>query len=233
MDSIRNIAKEGVTAETFEHIIFESFETLGSDDRKVELVKGGSERDVTFENRGEFCDLATEFRLGEFDRMLDSIVRGFSTVVPQRQLCLFTWEETEQMVVGSPTIDIALLKSATEYSGCSADDKHVKFFWQTLREFTDEEKTAFLRFTWSRTRLPLNKEQFPQRFKLQSCGLSPPDAYYPIAHTCFFSLELPRYSSLEICKEKLRYAVFNCQAIDGDDTDVGIAAAEMGWEDDD
>ena len=84
-----------------------------------------------------------------------------------------------------------------------------------------------------RTRLPLNKDQFPQRFKLQSCGLSPPDDYYPIAHTCFFSLELPRYSSLEICKEKLRYAVFNCQAIDGDDTDVGIAAAEMGWEDDD
>ena len=62
MDSIRHIAKEGVTAETFEHIIFETFETLGSDDRKVELTKGGAQKDVTFENREEFCDLATKFR---------------------------------------------------------------------------------------------------------------------------------------------------------------------------
>ena len=160
-------------------------------------------------------------------------MRGFATIVPQRQLCLFTWEEVEMMVVGSPTIDLALLRSVTEYSGCRADDKHVKFFWQALKEFTHEERTAFLRFTWGRTRLPLNKDQFPQRFKLQSFSKSPPDSYYPIAHTCFFSLELPAYTTLEICKEKLRYAAFNCSAIDGDDTDVGIAAAEMGWEDDD
>ena len=69
-----------------------------------------------------------------------------------------------------------------------------------------------------------------RRFKLQSCHLSPPDDYYPVAHTCFFSLELPAYSSLEITKDKLRYAVYNCMAIDGDDTEVGIAAGNMGWE---
>jgi hypothetical protein len=31
-------------------------------------------------------------------------------------------------------------------------------------------------------------------------------------------------------KEKLRYAIYNCQAIDGDDTSVGMQAASMGWE---
>jgi len=232
MESIRKIHEEGVDSETFGDIIFETFETLRSDDEKVELIEGGRDIDVSFENREEFVDLAIKFRLGEFDIMLDAICRGFSTVVPQRQLCLFSWEEVAQMVVGSPTIDIALLRSATEYSGCSAEDKHVKFFWQALKEFNQEERRAFLRFTWSRTTLPLNKDAFPQRFKLQSCGLSPADSYYPIAHTCFFSLELPAYSSLEITKDKLRYAAFNCSAIDGDDTDVGIAAANMGWEDD-
>ncbi|CAM9532716.1 unnamed protein product [Heterosigma akashiwo] len=30
---------------------------------------------------------------------------------------------------------------------------------------------------------------------------------------------------------KLRYAIFNCQAIDADDTSVGRTAAGMGWED--
>ena len=65
MESIRNIHKEGITAESFGSIIFESFETLGSDDRKLELLQGGSQREVTFENREEFCDLATKFRLEE------------------------------------------------------------------------------------------------------------------------------------------------------------------------
>ena len=54
--------------------------------------------------------------------------------------------------------------------------------------------------------------------------------YFPVAHTCFFSLELPAYSTLDIMKEKLRYAIFNCEAIDGDDTSTGMAAASMGWE---
>ena len=43
-------------------------------------------------------------------------------------------------------------------------------------------------------------------------------------------MELPRYSTLEIMKEKLRYAIFNCTAIDGDDTSMGMMAAELGWE---
>ena len=163
MESIRKIDTEGVNEENFGDIIFETFETLRSDDEKVELVEGGSLTDVTFENRNEFVDLAIKFRLHEFDAMLDAMRRGFACIVPQRQLCLFTWEEVSQMVVGSPTIDVALLKSATEYSGCSPEDKHVKFFWQALKEFNQEERAAFLRFTWSRTRLPLNKEGFSQR----------------------------------------------------------------------
>jgi hypothetical protein len=64
----------------------------------------------------------------------------------------------------------------------------------------------------------------------QSFNKSPPDSYYPVAHTCFFSLELPRYSSLQILKDKLRYAIFNCEAIDGDDGSSGMAIAAMGWE---
>ena len=55
--------------------------------------------------------------------------------------------------------------------------------------------------------------------------------YMPVAHTCFFQCELPQYSTIDIMRAKLRYAIFNCQAIDGDDTGVGMQAAAMGWED--
>jgi hypothetical protein len=144
---------------------------------------------------------------------------------------MFTWDQLEKMVCGSTEIDVDLLKSVTDYSSCRETDAHVGYFWQAMREFNNEERSALVQFVWGRCRLPLTAAQFTNRFKIQSFNKSPPDAYYPEAHTCFFSIELPRYSSLEVMKEKLRYAIFNCQAIDGDrDNETGAEVAAMGFE---
>ena len=86
-------------------------------------------------------------------------------------------------------------------------DKHVRYFWQALKEFNNEERSALIRFTWGRSRLPLTAAGFTQNFKIQSFGRTPADSYFPVAHTCFFSLELPAYSSLEVMKSKLRWVV--------------------------
>lgn len=72
------------------------------------------------------------------------------------------------------------------------------------------------RFVWGRSRLPLTADGFDRKFRLQQFSRTPADQYLPVAHTCFFSLELPRYSSLQITRDRLKYAIFNCQAIDGD-----------------
>jgi hypothetical protein len=141
------------------------------------------------------------------------------------------WDQLEVMVCGSSTIDIKLHKSVTECSSCSSTDKHIEYFWQIMEDFTEVERSTFLRFVWGRSRLPLTADEFTQRFKLQLFGKQPADQYLPVAHTCFFSLEFLNYISLEVAKEKLRYAIFNCQAIDGDDTSVGMQAAALRWED--
>ena len=40
--------------------------------------------------------------------------------------------------------------------------------------------------------------------------------YLPAAHTCFFQLELPRYTNLEAMHRRMLYAITHCSAIDGD-----------------
>lgn len=45
----------------------------------------------------------------------------------------------------------------------------------------------------------------------------PPDDFLPESYTCFFLLKLPRYSSKEILKAKLTYAIHFCKSIDTDD----------------
>ena len=43
-----------------------------------------------------------------------------------------------------------------------------------------------------------------------------PDIFFPIAHTCFNGLELPNYSSKEVMKAKILWAIENTTSIDGD-----------------
>lgn len=227
---LRDIDATGVDADTFGTVFFETFTTVSSDDRVVPLIPQGENQEVTFANRKQYVDMVLGYRLHEFDKQAAAIREGLATIVPLSLLSLFTAEELEEMVCGKAEIDTNLLQSIAEYSGCSANDEHIVNFWQIMHAFNNEERSAFVRFTWGRSRLPLNAASFTQRFKIQSFNKSPPDSYFPLAHTCFFSIELPRYSSLEVMREKLLYAIFNCEAIDGDDTATGMAAAAMGWE---
>ena len=234
LESFRYIdqGEHALDAETFSMTFFETFTTISTDNRKVNLIHGGDDVDVTFENRNEWCTLVEHYRIHEFDVQIAAVRRGLATIVPLDTFNLYPWERVERMVCGKAEVDIDLLKSCTSYDGCRAGDKHIELFWEVLRGFNTEERQALIKFTWGRSRLPLTKEDFHEKFTLTNFHKEPADMYYPVAHTCFFSLELPRYSSKKIMKEKLLYAIFNCLAIDGDETGPGADAAQMGWEDD-
>ncbi|TMW68517.1 hypothetical protein Poli38472_005985 [Pythium oligandrum] len=232
MDKIRTIDQHGVTEEIFEDVVMETFTTLSADNRVVRLKPDGQRVPVTFASRFEYADLVEMYRLHEFDTQIEAVRRGLDKVVPTSLLPLFTGAELELMVCGSPEVDVDLLQRCTEYSGCKATDEHVLWFWRVLRDFSHEERSAFLRFVWGRSRLPATESEFPQLFKLQSFNKQQPgrslDGYLPIAHTCFFAVEVPVYSSQDVLREKLLYAVFNCQEIDADGD--SLAANQLGWE---
>ncbi|KDO26316.1 hypothetical protein SPRG_20606 [Saprolegnia parasitica CBS 223.65] len=230
MNAIRRIDSDGVDATSFGDVIQETFATLSTDNRTVAIVPGGDEVAVTFENRFAFADGVEAYRLHEFDDAAKLLREGLGCVVPLQVLRLFSWREVEMMVCGSPAIDMDLLKECTEYSCCEPTDAHVKWFWEVLcDDFSEESKRMFLKFTWGRIRLPRSKAEFGQLFKLQNNARDPPDTYLPVSHTCFFSLELPKYSSKAILTQRLMYAIYNCHAIDGDGD--ALAANQLGWED--
>eukprot|EP00003_Mantamonas_plastica_P025659 TRINITY_DN5077_c0_g1_i2.p1 TRINITY_DN5077_c0_g1~~TRINITY_DN5077_c0_g1_i2.p1 ORF type:complete len:2779 (-),score=932.05 TRINITY_DN5077_c0_g1_i2:1157-9493(-) len=217
--SIVNIDKKGVTAEVFQNIIEETFSTINSDGVEVPLVAGGTDIAVTFDNRHEFVRLVEETRLHEFDQQVEWIRQGLSTIVPFRLLCLFSWNTVEQRVCGIPDVDLKLLRKITTYRNHQANSKTVKNFWKCLESFTPQERQDFLRFVWGRSRMPLTLEEMDQqqntRFILAS-AYRDSDGALPESHTCFFQLDLPNYSTLEIMRERLLYAFTNCRAIDND-----------------
>jgi hypothetical protein len=132
-------------------------------------------------------------------------------------------------------MDVDLLKENTVYrvtyififKGCSESDTVIQFLWKCLEEFSAEERSMYLRFVWGRSRLPLTSKDFPMKHRIEILHHNNPDIALPTSHTCFFSLEVPKYSAYEILKEKLKYAISNCQAIDTDGRPYEI------WQDED
>jgi HECT-domain (ubiquitin-transferase)/Regulator of chromosome condensation (RCC1) repeat/SPRY domain/Kelch motif len=228
-----------VTPEMFTDYLDLNFTTIGSDQQQHELVPGGADRRVTWEDRHEFARALKEYRIHEFDAQVDAIRRGLATVVPIRMLSLFTSSELEAAVSGKQTVDIELLRAVCQYDSCSESDPHIKFFWEVFADrFTDEERAKFLSFVWGRSRLPLTKNEFERPFKISRMyqADSNPDNYLPVAHTCFFSIDIPKYTSADVMYDKLLYAITHCVAIDADGTTdamSNLAATTTIMDDDD
>lgn len=110
----------------------------------------------------------------------------------------------------------------------SPDSPHIQAFWEVVEEMSAEERALLLRFVWARSRMPSSAENLSMNFKMQSPqgdARERPDEYLPKAQTCFFSLALPHYSTKEVMRSKLIYAIKNSPNMDAD---VMLHSAE-GW----
>ncbi|CAK4812184.1 unnamed protein product [Aphanomyces euteiches] len=197
LNGIRDCDLDGITTEEQFHAAFADldlrFTTFDSNGQLVELVAGGHAKAVTFANRVEYCDLVEMYRLHEFDVQCAAMVRGLSTLFPTRVLTVLNWQEMEMLSCGSPKIDIALWKQHTRYDGYTEQDETVRLFWEVMSSFSDEQRSDFVRFAWGRSRLPRGK--WPQPFKLTKKAGRDSVLSLPVAHTCFFSVELPPYTT--------------------------------------
>jgi hypothetical protein len=141
---------------------------------------------------------------------------------------MFTADVLESRVAGSKAMDVDLLIRMTSFRGHSESSNVVTWLWEVLRSYSPEDQAAFLRFAWGRSRLPLREADFDKRFTIASLDVGRPDAYLPVSHTCFFAIDLPRYSTKQILEDKLTLAIRNCLEIDGDNTSSSEQAGAQG-----
>jgi len=179
------------------------------------LKEGGLDTPVAFEDRDEYIRRCVEARLSESELQIRALRKGLHQVVPAHLLSLFSWHDLELMACGSPEISIETLRKHTIYRNLSASSNLVKWLWKALESFNSEERQAFLRFVWGRSRLPISDSDWNMEFTI--IALKASEETLPISHTCFFSLDLPLgYTSYEQLRSKVLYAIFNSQAIDID-----------------
>ena len=75
-----------------------------------------------------------------------------------------------------------------------------------MESLSTADRSMFLRFVWGNSHLPRASE-WKRPFKISLMKTNDDDNHLPRSHSCFFQLELPRYSTYEIMKDRLMVAI--------------------------
>lgn len=89
-----------------------------------------------------------------------------STIIPVPLLSLLTAQQLEQLVCGLPEVSVEMLKKLVRYRDITESHQLIGWLWQSLEEFTNEERVLFLRFVSGRSRLPSNPADITQKFQI-------------------------------------------------------------------
>lgn len=178
----------------------------------MELKPGGSGEQVNDQNKREYVKLRKAWEVyGSVKAQVDSLLRGFHTVLPLKFMSYFDPGELELLLCGLPSVDVKEWESYTEYRGSlSPDHPVVRWFWEVVEQMSQEELSNLLMFSMGTYRLPVEGFRTLKtlrgdtaHFTLQSVEYDN-KAPFPRAHTCFNRLDLPLYPS----KEMLQHCLF-------------------------
>jgi E3 ubiquitin-protein ligase HUWE1 len=169
-----------------------------------ELIEGGAAIPVTDENKADYVQRVIEYKLRQSIRP-KSFLTGFHSVLPRERLVgRFTADELDTVIAGDIEVDVADLKANTQYTGYTATDQQVVWFWEVVDEFDQGERNLLIKFTSGTALAPVGGfASLP--FKIARVGLhdDPANNPLPSAHTCYNQLNLPAYTSKEELSRKL------------------------------
>jgi E3 ubiquitin-protein ligase HECTD3 len=204
----------GIGPDEFEAYFGEMyFVYQNSNNVEIPLIEGGAKTRVTFENAKDFANRVVQMRLHEAAEQISLIRAGMATVIPIGFLYLWKWRDLERRVCGNPEIDLTIIRKHARYDGFSEIDQVVRFMWQALETFDQDDLQSFVKFCWGRSRLPPEgSSHWGEGFKVARASDIPASGL-PRAHTCFFQFDLPPYTSLQQTKERILFAIRNCVGV--------------------
>ncbi|XP_071743775.1 uncharacterized protein [Lepeophtheirus salmonis] len=182
--------------------------------REVPLYPGSEKIRLSYENKDEYVKAALNQRFKEMMPQVLAVRKGLSALAPYPILKLLPSQTIESLVCGESSFPLWILKKIARYRDMDPSNEVIVWLWEILEEFNNDLKILFLIFVSGRSRLPTHAFDVSQRFQI--LRVERPENGLPTAQTCFFQLRLPPYTSKEIMRNRLIYAIKHCRTIDMD-----------------
>ncbi|CAN6336164.1 unnamed protein product [Urochloa humidicola] len=179
---------------------------------EYELIPGGSKKMVTLDSLKEYVSLVVDATLKSgIAKQIEAFKSGINEVFAIKTLKMFAEEEMERILCGEQ--DAWALKNLEDHMefehGYDISSPSIITFLEILREFGREEQRAFIQFTTGAPQLPLGglASLDPRLTVVRKQCDGNVDDELPSVNTCRHFIKLPPYSSKEIMKKKLKYAI--------------------------
>lgn len=209
------------------------FTTTNAAGETVNLKRNGAAIAVTNKNSLEYIHALANYRLNtSLAPQTRWFLSGLTELIPLQWLRMFNPHEIQMLLSGGTSvIDIEDLQRNTIVNGFPASSKTVENFWKVVRSMTEEQRHKLIQFVTSTPKAPLlGFSQLSPKFCVRCSThiygehdvlayLSPDeierrskqspfdDGRLPTASTCVNLLKLPNYSSIEVLRERLLFAI--------------------------
>ena len=122
----------------------------------VDLIPNGRNIEVTDANKHEYLERRFEhLLLRSVADQLYVFLKGIYEVIPQQLLMLFDYEELDNLMCGSPEIDVDDWEKNSSVTESVARSPTIGWFWEIVREMPNEYRRRLLQFTTGCSRVPL------------------------------------------------------------------------------
>ncbi|KNC54438.1 ubiquitin-protein ligase E3 [Thecamonas trahens ATCC 50062] len=211
------------SSNSIDNILFETFSvvehTFGTE-VVIDLIPDGRNIDVTDANKARYIGLLMNYYLFDsVEEQMEAIRTGIADVFDLALLERFDSRQLEYLISGLGTIDVDDWQAHTTYSGpFSSSHKQIRWFWDIVRSFNDEERSRLLSFATGTSRVPLGGfahlvgSNGPKQFELDSLPGSADRLMY--AHSCFNRINMPVYPSRAVFENKLRLSIMESAGFD-------------------
>ena len=167
----------------------------------IPLKPNGENILIDINNKNEYVELYLDWYFNKsIQEYFTSFEKGFYCVFNRNLSKVLTPDELELIICGTQILDFNELKKACQYEEYTKDSETIKYFWEILLDFNEEEKKKFLSFVTGCDRAPIDGLG-SLRITISNGGTD--IKQLPSAHTCFDNLILPDYKD----KEKMKKAI--------------------------
>ena len=182
----------------------------------IDLIVDGSNIPVTKENIDFYYQKKIEYIMNKDKLLINQIKKGLFTYIPEPLIKIFTSNELELILNGTPFIDISDWIENTSYEGYEPTDNIIINFWDIVRQLSQEKLSRLLQFSTGSTRVPVGGFKCLQSnrgnlapFSISKIQYEEGKQNYIKARTCFNRINLPNFPDEAKLLEGINFVIEN------------------------
>ena len=182
----------------------------------VNLILEGSNIPVTKENMLYYFQKKIEYIMNKDRIYINHIKKSIFSYIPESLIKIFSANELELILNGTPFIDVSDWIENTNYEGYSPSDDIIIKFWNIVKNLPQEKLSRLLQFSTGSTRVPVGGFKSLQSnrgkispFSIYKVEYEEGKRNYIKARTCFNRINLPNFPNEEKLLEGINFVIDN------------------------